>query len=56
MYYEDNNYAVRLVRTGLTEDEARQLEREYIAELNPCWNQIKSRERTNRGHVMLKSD
>lgn len=46
-YYEENGCAVRLVRTGLSEDEARQLEREYIAELNPCCNQTKGGERTN---------
>ena len=50
-YYEENDCAVRLVRTGLTEDEARQIEREYIAELNPCCNQTKGGERTNEKKI-----
>ncbi|KAB2489974.1 GIY-YIG nuclease family protein [Priestia endophytica] len=53
-YYQENNCAVRLLKTGLSEDEARKLEIKLIEELNPCCNMTKGGERTN-GERISKS-
>lgn len=53
-YYEENECAVRLVKTGLQEEDARQLERKLIEEYNPCCNMTKGGERTN-GKKISKS-
>lgn len=46
-YYNNNNCDVKVYKSGLTQDEARQLERELIAKYKPCCNQTKGGERTN---------
>jgi hypothetical protein len=46
-YYNYNSCDVKVYKSGLTEDEARQLERELIAKYKPCCNQTPGGERTN---------
>ena len=53
-YYETHNCAVRLYKNGLTEDEARQLEKELIAKYRPFCNQTPGGERTNGKKISEK--
>ncbi|MDK8643789.1 hypothetical protein [Niallia taxi] len=53
-YYGQNKCAVRLIKSGLQEEDARKLERVLIEELNPCCNMTKGGERTN-GKKISKS-
>lgn len=46
-YIEINKCAVRLFKTGLNEEEARQWERILIEEFKPCCNMTRGGERTN---------
>lgn len=46
-YYESNNCAVRIYERGLSDLEAKRLEKELIAKYNPCCNQTKGGERTD---------
>jgi hypothetical protein len=46
-YYSENDCSVRLIHSGLSEEEARKFERHYIEVINPCCNQTRGGERTN---------
>ena len=46
-YFQSNNCAVRLYKTGLFKDEARQLEIELMAQYYPCCNLTRGGEYSN---------
>jgi len=53
-YYKENECAVRLYKIGLNINEATQLEKDLISELNPCCNISRGGDRTN-GEKISKS-